>query len=186
MKNRWRLGAVLVALLVAGCRATSPAGTDGPAPAESGSAGPVTDFAGFLEQVHGARYVDYAGRPGTQVRDAARFEAMRQYLLDRYGHLSVAGSYRVGDAVFDCVARDASPGVVSTPVAPPSAPLAASPDVPPVGGAAASQSPSCQAGSIPVRRITLADLVRFTDLAAFLGKDPGGGGVPPVPAPSGG
>jgi hypothetical protein len=116
------------------------------------SAAPVS-FADFVAGVQRARYADYAGRPDTRVQDEPAFEEMRRYLLDRYGTARVEHSYVLAGTTVDCLpsAGSASPGSV------------------------------CPQGTVPVRRITLVELVRFPTLRSFLGKAPDGGGLPPVP-----
>jgi hypothetical protein len=123
------------------------------APAVSGAA--AVPFADFVAGVQRARYSDFAGKPGTEVRSEAAFEEMRRYLLDRYATARVSHSYVQDGATFDCAGS---------------------------GGPAPSGS-ACPAGTVPVRRVTLAELVRFPTLQSFLGKDPGGGALPPVPSP---
>jgi hypothetical protein len=128
--------------------------------AGSGSPSPVgpsagTSFAAFLDGVRSARYADFAGRGGAAVRDEAAFEEMRGYLIRRYGEAVPAGSVTdPAGAVFDCLSFPPSPH--------PSAAVT-----------------GCPAGSVPVRRVTLDELVRFATLADFLGKGPPGEGVPP-------
>jgi len=135
-----------------------PGGSPGPAvsgASQPGPAGAAVPFADFLAGVRSARYGDYAGKPGTAVRNEAAFEEMRRYLLDRYATARVGTSLVLGDATFDCVGA---------------------------GGSGPSGN-ACPPGTVPVRRVTLTELVRFPTLQSFLGKDPGGGGLPPVPSP---
>jgi hypothetical protein len=122
-----------------------------PTPAEG--AVPLSEF---LAEVRRARYDEYAGKPGTMVRDEPAFEEMRRYVLDRYGTAPASRSYLLGDATFDCLGTASKPPSDS----------------------------QCPPGTVPVRRVTLTELTRFPTLQSFLGKDPGGGGLPPVPPPS--
>jgi hypothetical protein len=118
-------------------------------------------FDQFLRGLASATYADYAHRPGTRVRDAQTFEQMRTYLLDYYQGARAEATIVIADGVVDCLAR---PGTTSAST------------VDPTG---------CPAGTVPVRRMTLDRLVRFSTLQGFLGKDPGGGGaLPPVPSSS--
>ena len=110
----------------------------------------------FLGEVRGARYGDYAGSPGAMVRDEPAFEQMRHYVLDRYGTEPVSRSYLLGDATFDCLGTAGKP--------PPDS--------------------RCPPGTVPVRRVTLAELTRFPTLQSFLSKTPDGGSLPPVPPPT--
>jgi hypothetical protein len=89
------------------------------------------------------------------VRDEQAFDAMRRYLLERYRNADVARSYAAGGAVFDCIRRGGAPTA-----------------------AAAAASP-CPDGTVPVRRITLAQLVRFATLRSFMDKGPGTATEPP-------
>jgi hypothetical protein len=109
------------------------------------AAGTVVPFGTFLAGVRAARWRDYARRAATRARGPQEFGRMRRYLLDQYSGARVAHSYAESGAVFDCVGQ---PGAVG-------------------GG-------TCPAGSVPVRRVTLAQLTRFPTLAAFLAKSPGG------------
>ena len=102
---------------------------------------------------------------------------MRNFLQTMYQGTVVLHSYTdVGGGVFDCI-RQGRPSA--------SAPAAATAP----GGAAssaASGAATCPQGSVPTRRVTLDDLVRFPMLQDFLGKSPGGGGLPPIPSSSAG
>jgi hypothetical protein len=103
-------------------------------------------FASFVAGIRMARWDDYVGRSGTVVASEATFEEMRTYLLDRYEHATSERSFQQGDAVFDCLRRDdTSPATVG----------------------------ACPDGTVPVRRTTLAQLVTFTNLRAFLSRSPG-------------
>lgn len=110
-------------------------------------------FAAFVADVRSARFADYAGRSGVAVANAQDFEHMRAYLLQRYDGMQVARSYVSGGAVFDCQGT----------------------------ATGSSSAAGCPVGTVPVRRTTVSDLVRFPTLAAFLGKSPdGSGGLPPT------
>jgi hypothetical protein len=105
--------------------------------------------------VSSATYQEYAGQPGAQVRDSSAFQQMRAYILAKYQGVRVTRSITDADGgVFDCVQR---PSATSSPAG------------------------TCPPGSIPMRRITLADLVRFPTLQQFFNKGPGGTGQLPVP-----
>jgi hypothetical protein len=159
--RRW--GAVALLLLMTSCgtpnNAAGPPGQASAAHQPTPSAASVP-FPEFLAEVKRASYRDYAGKPDTKVQSEPAFEEMRRYLLNRYGSARVGYSYALADATFDCIATDGA-GPSAGPVPPGSA---------------------CPAGTVPVRRITLAELVRFSTLQSFLGKGPDGGGLPPVPS----
>lgn len=137
-------------LIAAGCARDGGAGTDPSNPA-------VVPFTTLVATVEAARYADYAGRPGVVVRDEEAFEEMRRYLVQRYQAAEVTRSVVSDGAVFDCYRSTAA--------------------TPPAEGS--SGAGLCPDGSIPVRRVTLDDLVRFPSLAAFLGKGPGPEVLPP-------
>jgi hypothetical protein len=164
LRHRCRPGALVLAFLMTSCGTPTGGSPNGdpapPGPATSAASQPAPAPAGipfvdFLTGVRHARYADYTGKPGTAVRGESAFEEMRRYLLDRYGGVQVSHSYTLGGADFDCIGSEspAPPGSV------------------------------CPAGSVPVRRVTLAELVRFPTLQSFLGKGPDGGALPPVPSP---
>lgn len=138
-------------LLTAGCASSV-------SPAAGGSPSAADRFAAFLASVSAARYQNYAGKPGVRVRDADTFEQMRAYILTRYQGAQVAQTFVDGDgAVFDCI-RQAT-----------------------AASSAARTAAGCPPGTVPTRRITLSDLVRFPTLQQFFGKSPGGTGQLPLP-----
>jgi hypothetical protein len=144
---------IRAALAIAGLVLAVGATGCGPAGTPEPRSSAVLALPDLVAQVAAARYADYAGRPGVTVRDEAAFEEMRDYLLSRYRTAEAAGTITVADAVFDCLRQPASAG----------------PDAP----------AGCPAGHVPVRRVTLDDLVRFRTLADFLGKGPGPEQLPP-------
>jgi len=128
-----------------------------PAPAGSPADRPgAQPVTEFLDGVRAARYADFAGRPGVKVASEQDFEAMRGYVLDRYNTAPVVRTYLVGETTFDCMGAG-NPG---------------------------AKDETCPPGTVPVRRVTLTELTRFATVKAFMGKDPGGGGLPPVPPPT--
>jgi hypothetical protein len=151
---------------------------EGRAAASSAPAQAVS-FADFLAQVRTAGYADYAGKPGTNVDGEHAFNEMRQFLLDRYGNVHVAGSHLADDAVFDCIQSDRQSTTAPTPALPP--PTTTQPPSGAETGIGASAPSSCPAGTAPVRRMTLEQLVHFKNLQSYLSKGPGGtGGAPPI------
>lgn len=130
-----------------------------PAGSDAGQPAPsagAEPVAQFLDGVRSARYADYAGKPGAKVASEQEFEAMRTYVLDRYNTAPVVRTYLVGETPFDCMGA----------------------------GNPSAKDDHCPPGTVPVRRVTLTELTRFANLRAFLSKDPGGGGLPPVPPPT--
>ena len=92
--------------------------------------------------------------PRSKVDSEASFEAMRDYLLSRYENAKVPLSYVEAGVVYDCL-----------------------PSTAPAGS-------RCPSGHAPQRRVTLADLTRYPNLAAYLGRPPGGPRVPNTPPPT--
>lgn len=110
-------------------------------------------FAAFLGVLKSAKYSEFAP-PKSKVESETAFEGMRGYLLSRYENASVPHSYLQSGVVYDCL--------------PSTGPATDSP---------------CPAGHAPQRRLTLGDLTQHPNLAAFLGKGPGGGKLSPPPPP---
>jgi len=163
--------AVMTVLVVAACGQAAGSGTGGAA--RGTGAAKVVPFAVFFEGLRSASYADYAGRPGTRVRSRQAFAEMQTFLLARYKDVRVVRSYSSEGAVFDCTRQ-------TGPLAHPPEPTDAG-----AGAAGASevavQAQICPHGSVPVRRMTLGDLVRFPSLSQYLSKGPGGSGrLPPT------
>ena len=145
-----------------------------------------------------ARYEDYAGRPGVKVRDQAAFEEMRAHVLKMYDGVRPVHTFVSDGALFDCIAIASQPavrllGLTRIERQPPASAVA--------GGYAAGRTPgdvkaiesplrlglkdpygnrmSCVTETIPMARITLETMTRFTTLDDFFSKGPGGGGSPP-------
>ena len=163
--------AIMTILIVAACG--QAAGSAAGGETRGTDAAKVVPFAVFLEGLRSASYADYAGRPGTRVRSQQAFAQMQTFLLARYKDVRVIRSYASGGAVFDCTRQ--------------TGPLAHPPEPAdfPAGAAGASevavQTQTCPHGSVPVRRMTLSDLVRFPSLSRYLSKGPGGSGrLPPT------
>lgn len=167
MALRWRAPlAVAAVLLAAACAApggtadSGGSGSGGTSVAGSNATGgastAIVPFSEFLAGITSATYQQYAGEPGAKVRDAAAFGQMRAYLLNRYRQAEVTRTFADADGgVFDCIAQAGTTGPVGT----------------------------CPAGSIPTRRVTLDDLVRYPSLQQFFSKGPDGtGGLPPLPS----
>jgi hypothetical protein len=131
-------------------------GGNAPQPgSEASQPAPSSGAEPVTEFLSEVRDAHYSDYANTQVASEQEFETMRKYVLDRYT-TPVTRSYLVGDATIDCM------------------------------GSANSQATDehCPPGTVPVRRVTLKDLTRFPTLQGYLAKDPGGGGLPPVPSPT--
>ena len=112
---------------------------------------------------------------------------MRQYLLDRYQGVTSTHGYVLGGQTFDCIPIDQQPGLRgqgprAAAAPPPSPPAGPANPGDATGGDAAAQAgdggPSCEEGTVPVRRVTLDELTRFPSLQQFFQKGPGKAGRP--------
>jgi neprosin-like protein len=151
-------------------------------------------FARFMDSVTSAEHHDYADRPAARVANVEQFNAMRQYIIDRYGGIEVAHSFvDENGQVFDCIPIRQQPSLKGTGAAPANAP-----DIAPEPGLTGDShampiqpqlrsdrldkyghSMSCPPGTIPVRRITLEELARYQDMRSFFRKVPVGEGRHP-------
>jgi hypothetical protein len=157
--------------------------------------GGADSFRDFVDETKEAQPDDYLGQPGVRVIDDAAFDRMKQYLLDRYKGVHVTHSFTGahGEAV-DCIPLSEQmslkgekgveyrvppvPTVLSTPI-PPKAEGAAGTtrerkwlDISLKQGErdAEGNERYCKENTIPVRRVTLDDLVRFPTLEDFFHK----------------
>jgi nucleoside-diphosphate-sugar epimerase len=155
-------------LLTAGCAASTGAANSGGGTVTTGTTGggsaAAQSFEAFLASVSAATYQDYANEPGARVRDSSAFQQMRAYILSKYDGAQVARSFSDGSgAVYDCVRQPSATAGATAPA-----------DTTTSAGA-------CPPGTVPTRRITLSDLVRFPTLQQFFSKSPGGTGQLPLP-----
>lgn len=137
-------------------------------------------FEAFLASLKSARFEDYAGKPDVNVAGPDEFAKMRDYLLKRCERTAVSHSF-IGDdgSVYDCVAATES----ITPaleLPPPPGPLeglpqdarSAQPNAFQKGTDAMGNIKSCGPDMIPVRRLTLDQMVRSRTFQAFFEKSP--------------
>jgi len=111
----------------------------------------ILPFHDFLATTLASTYADYAALPDKRVDNAAEFSRMQTYLLEHYDGMQVAKTILVGNQIFDCVWQQNQTDKQFE-----------------------GNGPGCPEGTIPVRRITLAELTRFRNLDEFFGKSPGG------------
>jgi hypothetical protein len=184
------------------CAAVSAALAFGPASvfAQPARAKDFVPFRNFLANTRSASIVDFAG-PEVKVKDEASFEEMRQHILSLYSGITIKHSFVLNSSHFDCVPIEQQPGVKalggkSIASAPPESlakPAAGSDDdgdqAAPASQLAVKQADefgnavSCEAGSIPMRRITLEEMTQFSTLREFFQKGPGGAGRPSLVRP---
>ena len=120
----------------------------------------VIPFREFLDATRVMNHI----REGRNLSDR-NFEAMRHHVLSLYQGVDVRQSYADGEDLFDCIPVEQQPSVrglgLSSIAAPP----------PPAEDASAGKS-LCEAGTIPMRRIALEELMRFASLDEYLRKSP--------------
>src|SRR4051812_938120 len=147
------------------------------------SAGPAfVPFDRFVGGLAAARPEAYPGRAAAAT---GTFGETPPYLLARYQGGTSTHGYVLGGQTFDCTRVDQQPGLrgqgpraaAAPPPAPPPGP--ANPgDVPSGNASAGDGGPSCEEGTVPVRRLTLDELTRFPTLRQFFQKGPGQAGRP--------
>jgi Neprosin len=140
-------------------------------------------FDEFVEGVAAARDDSAAGaRP--------EFERMRQHIVELYHGVEARHSFLLEGQYFDCVPVEQQPsvrllGLETVQLTPPEPATGAPAGAGPGGRGAASpltlgltdpfgHAVHCDAGTIPLRRITLDEISRFGSLRAFLRKTPFG------------
>jgi Neprosin len=155
---------------------------------------PFQPFDAFVASVQHAQSTTFVGQPGFAVESAGAFEEMKRHLLELYEGVTARNSFVGPDRqIVDCIPIEQQPGL-----RPPSGPRAeVSRDVP-RSATAAREAPGesrpsrrrseditlkrgqldrfnhevfCEAGTIPMRRITLEEMATFRNLASFLAKD---------------
>jgi hypothetical protein len=158
--------------------------------AAPGPAEPVQSFRSFMTAVRAAQPAAFVGQPGFAVESAAAFAEMKAHVLELYRGVTVRKSFAGPEGqIVDCVPVDQQPGLRK-----PGRPRAeAGPDARPAAAAAAQlrgmvalsggqrsdalngaarvrDDGPCQAGTIPMGRVTLERIAAFRTLASFLAK----------------
>jgi hypothetical protein len=186
--------------LAAGALAALPAAQASAATTAAAASGTTTaatsssfvSYDAFIKATAAARYGATASVEGPMMKaGTSAFTQMQQYILAHYRGVQVKHSYLLDGAYFDCVVTATQPSVrdlgishlASAPAAPKTAKQA--------GQHTATQATAgakdafgnltaCQAGTIPMRRMTLDETTKFSSLGAYLGKQPDGMGQPTV------
>jgi hypothetical protein len=164
-------------LLVLSAALVSPA-----VPAAAGSADNQLSYSAFRAELGSATALEYLGHSGVKVESAAEFEVMRNYLETYYTDINPTQSFRVGEQIVDCVPISEQPSLRhSASIAAPPPPdidegpspgvIEASPNA--RGTTDDGRDVACVRGTIPMRRLTLEELVRFKTLRDFFRKEPG-------------
>jgi hypothetical protein len=128
-----------------------------------------------------------------KVKDPAALNEMRQYILKTYEGVSLSHSYVLGSQTIDCIPVNQQPSVRALGLKAVAQPPSFSPNAPAgvnrsSGAPKLSQLPAgkttdafgnalgCESSTIPMTRITLEQLSRFTNLQEFFDKGPNGSG----------
>ncbi|NIJ80197.1 neprosin family prolyl endopeptidase [Xanthomonas cannabis] len=119
----------------------------------------------FKQFLNAQAHITYATHSATaKVADPIAFAEMQRYLFNRYNGLTVISSLHDGTQVFDCIPQAQQPGLRNGDhIAPP--PSIAPAKTPRDSDPAALR---CAAGTIPLQRVGMAELIRHADLNAFL------------------
>jgi hypothetical protein len=130
----------------------------------------LVPFNEFVQSVQDANAREFMRRPTSKVTGPASFEEMRQHILGLYMGVQVDHSYILGTATFDCIPINQQPSVRILGLQKIAPPLTQ-----PTRGKTSDEfgnAPACQEHTVPMRRITLDDLSRFSTLHDYLKKDP--------------
>lgn len=157
-------------------------------------------FNDFVQSIQGTQASEAIAASAAKVTSRAAVEQMRQHLQSLYNGVSVSHSFVLGSQTVDCVPVNQQPAVralgikkiAETPEAPvvPAANSESKSKVLPLNAQvpegqtadAFGNSLTCEAGTVPMRRVTLDELSRFPTLRDYFQKGPDGAGHPPVPA----
>jgi hypothetical protein len=143
----------------------------------------------YVKTVGKARYEDYAKKEGVVVKNVAEFDKMKKHVTSLYEGVKVKNSFVLGERDhIDCVDVNTQPslrrGGKFLPLAKPPAPMIAgekqrdetregSPVEPMLSAKkkdAYGNVQHCEDGFVPMRRVTLEELVRYETLADFFNK----------------
>jgi hypothetical protein len=156
--------------------------------AQGGSKMPVP-FQEYYRSVAGARFEDYARKDGVKVTNPDEFQKMKAHIVSTYEGVRVKNSFALGEQDYiDCVDRRTQPALRKDgkfmALEKPPAPMIAKEkrgdearkgqQVAPMLSARKKDSfgnvQYCENGFIPMRRITLDELVRYETLGDFFNK----------------
>jgi len=149
----------------------------------------VVPFQIFLKSTAEARFEDYAARAGTKVANAQEFQRMKAHVASTYEGVKVRNSFVLDERdVIDCVDMNTQPSLRQNgrflPVEKPPAPIIQKENVGDQARNGRGVAPMlsqkrkdafgnaqyCAPGYIPMRRVTLDDLVHYQTLDDFFNK----------------
>ncbi|HTR23023.1 MAG TPA: neprosin family prolyl endopeptidase [Terriglobales bacterium] len=150
----------------------------------------LDSFESFMANARAAVPADYMAQADSRVKDGSAFEDMRQHLLGLYDGITVTHSFLLSGHAFDCVPIEqqaslrqyAGNKVAAPPPTSQRMEQTRSEDAPIAASQAAfnavdgfGNSTRCEAGTIPMRRVTLDDMTHFATLRDFFAKHRGSG-----------
>ena len=166
---------------------------------------PATEFVPFNSFLRATEDVNSTvlNRADSKAKDAKTLEQMRRHILSMYQGVDVKHSFVTDSGTFDCVRADQQPslrlsGKTSIAALPPDSMLTRNSAQsngtgeglthPALAANANSvdqfgNATSCEADTIPMKRITLDDMVKFGSLQEFFEKGPDGTGRPVAAKP---
>jgi len=141
-------------------------------------------FSTFLERTESASSMHVRGA-NSKVKNAGAFDEMRGHILSMYRGVSVSHSFIKDSSHFDCVPVEQQPalrvhGITKIAEAPPRE-LLAGPEAAAETAAAVAEpetvdafgnAVACDAGSFPMRRLTLEEMTQWPTLRHFFAKKP--------------
>lgn len=155
----------------------------------------VKSFDDFIREVNSARFDAYSARQGARVANADEFEKMRKHLLFLYDGVKPEHTFAgTNGQLVDCVPQDQQPGLRNPKLGrqqiKTDAPKIVSRSDPGAGGDARSPKEHqiadftlkpgtrdrfgnevfCKVGFVPLRRITLEEMIKFRTLSDFFSK----------------
>lgn len=163
--------------------------------AQSSNPTQFVPFKTFVEDTRTANTNSYLSRAESKVRDTAAFEEMRQFLLSRYQGMNITHTFVAAGNHYDCVPIEQQPAVrkygLKNIASPPPQELLQSQKQPNIDANGNRLDPAapldsekffdefgnsthCEAGAVPLLRVSLETLNRFSNLKEFFRKDPNG------------
>ncbi len=148
-------------------------------------------FNQFLANTAAAQSSSYVGQPGYAVQDSNTFQLMQQYIQSMYQGVQVSQSFLLYGQYYDCIPIQEQPSYVqqglNSIAQPPPAPGATaegndtfSPQLGPEDQYDQfGDSTTCASSTIPMQRITIAELASFANLQDFFNKSSDGTGAMP-------
>ena len=149
----------------------------------------MVPFQTFQKSTAEARFENYAGKAGTKVVNAEEFQKMKAHIASMYEGVKVRNSFVLGERdVIDCVDMKTQPSLRQNgkfiAIEKPPAPMIAKENKGDEARKGQAVAPMlsikkkdafgnrqyCNPGFIPMRRITLDDLVRYETLDDFFNK----------------